>query len=208
MEKKHNFSATIISPSWKYNRLLPCKFDEKDVISSKRAKSLRYSVILFSKIGKKYHFMRDNIVSICGGRGSWAFAAPFVIKITIDYRQKNSKKCSILYTRIEKKMDFRGSARGRRGGGVEHLWQLLGSKSQFIIEMDVFSTKYGHESIGFFREWTFFDKIWVWEQWFFHEKWKKKGIPLTFLAHNPYNVVLTELIFFDEIWAWQQGVFH
>ena len=30
---------------------------------------------------------------------------------------------------------------------LEHLWQVLGSKSQFIIGMDVFSTKYGHENI-------------------------------------------------------------
>ena len=37
---------------------------------------------------------------------------------------------------------------------------------------------------AFFRKWTFFDKMWAWEQYFFREKSEKKGILLTFLPHN------------------------
>ena len=54
----------------------------------------------------------------------------------------------------------------------------------FFERIEVFLTKYGHEKSVFFREWTFFDKMWAWELWFFREKSeKKKGILLTFLAH-------------------------
>ena len=41
-----------------------------------------------------------------------------------------------------------------------------------------FSTKYGLESSVFFTEWTFFYKIWAWEQWFFLNP--KKVTPIDF----------------------------
>ena len=47
-------------------------------------------------------------------------------------------------------------------------------------------TKKRHKSNVFFRELTFFDKIWAWDKRFFREKSEKKGILLTFMAHNIY----------------------
>ena len=52
-------------------------------------------------------------------------------------------------------------------------------------------TKYGHASI-----------------YFFMENQGKKGILLTFLAHDPNNVVLTELTFFGPNMGMAAGVFH
>ena len=52
-----------------------------------------------------------------------------------------------------------------------------------------------------------FDKIWTWKQCFFREKSEKKGILLTFLAHNRV-VFWQNLRFFDQSCAWEQGVFH
>ena len=43
----------------------------------------------------------------------------------------------------KKKVDFRGSGRG----GFEHFLAAFGIKfTQFIVGMDVFFTKYGHEN--------------------------------------------------------------
>ena len=50
----------------------------------------------------------------------------------------------------------------------------------YFWRLRVISTKYGHESTYFFMK----------------NRKKKKGIVLTFLVHNPYKVVLTELSFF------------
>ena len=57
--------------------------------------------------------------------------------------------------------------------------------------MDVCLTKYGHESSDSFMK-----------------NRKKKGILLTSLAHNPYNVVLTELTFFAPNMGMAAGGFH
>ena len=50
--------------------------------------------------------------------------------------------------------------------------------------MDIFSTKYGHESSVFLEnERFFFENIWALEQFFF-VKYPKKGHPIHFFGHN------------------------
>ena len=44
------------------------------------------------------------------------------------------------------------------------IWKKMRWEYCFFERMDVFLTKYRHESIVFFREWRFFYRIWAWEQ--------------------------------------------
>ena len=81
----------------------------------------------------------------------------------------------------KKKVDFRGSGRG----GFEHLWQLLGSNSHnLLLEWTFFSQNMGMRT-KFFREY-----LYIFLTKCRHEssnccvKKRKKGIILTFLAHN------------------------
>ena len=73
--------------------------------------------------------------------------------------------------------------------------------------MDVFLTKYGHESSVIFRERTFFYRIWARDHQSidFYRKIIKKGILLSISACK--IIVLTELTFFGPNMGMTEGVF-
>ena len=62
-------------------------------------------------------------------------------------------------------------------------WQNMDMRAGCFFRMEVLLTKYGHKSSDFFMR-----------------NRKKKGILLTFLAHN--------IVVLDQIWAWQQELSH
>ena len=61
-------------------------------------------------------------------------------------------------------------------------------KHRVFERMGVFLTKYGHESVVFFREWTLFWQYMGMRADIFREKSEKKDILLTFLTHNNNKV--------------------
>ena len=95
-----------------------------------------------------------------------------------------------------------------------------------MTALGVFHEKFKNNDMRaqcFFRELTFFDKIWIKSSVildngrFFTKYWqetsyllvkiRKKRHPIDFLGPY-YSVVLTELTFFDKIWSLHWGVFH
>ena len=80
---------------------------------------------------------------------------------------------------------------------------------QFVIErMGDFLTKYGHESIVFFRDLTFFWQNMGIRAVVFSFKIGKKGVPIDFFWPIIYRSFERIDFIFDQIWAWKQGVFH
>ena len=70
-------------------------------------------------------FWENNQFSGVAGGDSWAFVLPLGIKITIEYWHKKHKMFENIAAFWEKTRFF-------LGGGVEHMWHLLGSNSHYI----------------------------------------------------------------------------
>ena len=78
-----------------------------------------------------------------------------------------------------------------------------------VLKAGGLSWKFWKNNIGaqcFWENGRFFDKIWA-KAVIFSWTSEKKGILLTFLAHN-IMFFWQNWRFLDQIWAWQHGVFH
>ena len=81
----------------------------------------------------------------------------------------------------EKQIDFWGS----RGGGLLSICGSFWDQNHYLLlEWTFFFTKYGHENIVFFWEYRLFGQNVGMRAVTFSWKNGKKGILLTFLAHN------------------------